>query len=776
MKLLFKIAKNELRYLFYSPIAWFVMIVFWVVCAAFYINALYPIAWQQDIYLKNSPGFNGLGESLTARIFQKQGVFDNVINNLYYFIPILTMGLISREVTSNSVKLLYSSPVSIRKIVLGKYLGIVLYNLLLVAILGVFMVSGVFNIRHADYGLFLSAALGFYLLVCAYSSIGLFMSTLSTYQLLSALGTFIIIFLLGVIGKLWQRYDFVRDLTWWLSLQSRTAKMLNGLIVTRDVIYFIIVSGMFLAFSVIKLQSGRQAIVWYVKMGKYLATVFIVVVLTYTSSRPAITGYLDTTATQRNTIPKRMQKIIREFGDSSLEITLYTNFLTGMNPLGAATEIGHCLPEARNADYMAGMWEKYQRFKPDMEFKYEYYYDNDAKATDSGYYKSFPGKNLEQMAAEVAGLYDIDASMYKTPEQMHKIIDLQPEGYKAVMGLKYGGRTEFLRTFPDNQFWPDYLQVAAACKRLLHPEKIPKVYFVTGELERSSFKTGEREYAGYTRIKLARSALVNIGFDVDTLNLQTADIPASIAVLVLADPKMDLPPVVQNKLSMYIAKGGNMVIMGEPGKQDVLNPFLRQVGVQLMSGQLVEPNSDETPDKVYAIVSPAIRELSSEIQVNPAALMPGATALSCTTDSGFAIEPLLQTIPNMTWLKAGDVVVDSTLPPFNEKEGDVKENFFNTSVKLTRQINNKQQRIIICGDADFASNQRIGANYLFLLAGYSWMADNEFPIMMQTIAPDDTTLKITVDDADNLKIIYVWVLPGIFLALGAVLLIRRKRK
>jgi ABC-2 type transport system permease protein len=106
----------------------------------------------------------------------------------------------------------------------------------------------------------------------------------------------------------------------------------------------------------------------------------------------------------------------------------------------------------------------------------------------------------------------------------------------------------------------------------------------------------------------------------------------------------------------------------------------------------------------------------------------------------------------------------------------VKERSFNTAVDLTRQIDNKQQRIIIYGDADLASNQRISANYYLLLSAYSWMGDNEFPIYMQLIAPEDTLLKITADGVDRLKIAYIWILPGILLAIGAVLLIRRKRK
>jgi ABC-2 type transport system permease protein len=775
MKILFKIAKNEFRYLFYSPIAWFLLIVFLVQCAVFYTTNIYNSANVQDIMMKNSPNFKDSSSSLTFYFFATTGVFSSVMRNLYLFIPLLTMGLISREINSGSVKLLYSSPVKLRQIVMGKYLGIMLFNLLLIFILGVFMVTGVFNIRHVDYGLLLSATLGFYLLVCAYSAIGLFMSSLSTYQIVSAVSTFTIIFVLTRIDGLWQKYDFVRDLTYFLSLQNRTYKMLFGLIVSRDVIYFIVVAYMFIGFTLIKLRAGREAKPWYVKAGRYAFVMATALAVGYITSRPTLTGYLDATATKRNTIPKPMQQIIKEMGDSTLEVTLYTNLLGG--------GLGHGLPEARNADYLSNFWEPYLRFKPDMVFKYEYYYDIDTKGADSIIYKSFSGKILKQIAAENADAIDADFSLFRSPQEMHKTIDLQPEGYRVVMKLKYQGRTTYLRTYEDPFFWPDLTNISAAFKRLLQ-SKIPKVCFVTGELERSIYKTGEREYAAHTASKGSRGALVNIGFDVDTVNLATQDIPAGITLLVLADPKMDISPAVFSKLKNYINSGGNMFLTGEPGKQYVLNPFLQQLGVQLMNGQLVQPTFDETPDKVNAYLTTNglsdhflfLRKSMEAHEETLKGLMPGVTGLAYSKDSGFAITPLMATPPNSTWLKGGNLVVDSTLPEFNPQEGDLKENSFSPAIQLTRQINGKEQRIIVCGDADFADNMRMGANYFYLLPFYSWTTYDLFPIPMPRIDPKDTSLRISVAGAVLQKTVYVWVLPALVLLLGVILLVRRKRK
>ncbi|MCH5687349.1 hypothetical protein LWM68_25655 [Niabella sp. W65] len=44
--------------------------------------------------------------------------------------------------------------------------------------------------------------------------------------------------MLGNIDQVWQQYDFVRDLTYFLSLKNRTNRVLNGLLTTKDIIYF----------------------------------------------------------------------------------------------------------------------------------------------------------------------------------------------------------------------------------------------------------------------------------------------------------------------------------------------------------------------------------------------------------------------------------------------------------------------------------------------------------------------------------------------------------
>ncbi len=815
MKLILKIAKAELRNLFYSPIAWFLTVAFMVECALTYTGLLNDYAITQET---GGVGLTYMSQ-ITYKIFSSPfGLFVGIMQNLYLYIPLLTMGLISREINGGTISLLYSSPVKVKEIVFGKYLAMMAYSLILLLVIGIFMVAGVFDIKAADYGILLSAAVGFYLLLCAYSAIGLFMSSLTSYQIVAAVSTFVMIGILTYIGTLWQSIAFVRDLTYFLSLTGRTHHMLVGLISTNDVIYFIVIVYIFLGLTIYKLQSGRETKAWYITGGRYLAIVFSALIIGYICSRPSLIGYLDTTDNQDNTLTPNAQQIIKQLGDGKLEITAYSNFLDNYYFFG--------LPERRN-DYLAN-WEPYLRFKPDIEFHFVSYYDMPL-ALSYDLFSSYKGKTMKQIAEQRAKASDLDLSDFETPEQIEKDINLKPELNRFVMKLTYKGKSTFLRVFNDQAIWPAESEVSAAFKRLLQA-KMPEIAFVTGDGERRTGKKGDREYKTLTAEKTFRYALINQGFDVDTLSLGTQDIPDNITTLVLADPQNELSTVAIQKIKAYINKGGNLLIAGEPGRQQLLNPLLKTLGVQLMNGMLEQESEDHAPTLVLPNLTKTAISLSPilgkpSIDTLPVS-MNGVSALSYHDTSGFNIQPLLVT-------KAGAAQITMARNPdldmVNNKDGVGMEstgghsfvssgggfhvvrmgdgntqNFgakrvvkkyasipanknnskdtYTTALALTRQINGKQQRIIISGDADFMGNAELlryepkTANFYFSTALFNWLDYGQFPI--NTLRPDwkDNRVTVSTDHVSFLKIAYIYVLPGLILIFAAVFLIRRKRK
>jgi ABC-2 type transport system permease protein len=629
-----------------------------------------------------------------------------------------------------------------------------------------------FNIKSPDGGMLSSGLLGFYLLLCAYSAIGLFMSCLTTYQVVAAVSTFVMIGILSYIGNLWQGIDFVRDLTYFLSLSGRTEHMLGGLITTKDVFYFLIIVYIFLGLTIYKLKSGRESKPVLVKIGRYAFIIVSALAVGYITSRSALVGYWDVTANKSRTLTPNAQRIIRELGDAPLEWTIYNNLLGSHNYYG--------LPEARNMDL--ARWEPYTRFKTSINFHYVNYYDS---AEESKWmYKQYPGKTIREIADMNAKNFNLKLSMFKSPEEIHKIIDLRPEGNRYVMQLKYKGRSTFLRIFDDNMVFPGETEVSAAFKRLL-AAKLPKVAFLSGDLERNINKIGERDYKILTNMPAFRRSLVNQGFDVDTLSLEAGDIPADISTLVIADPKTALNDTVLSKIRQYIDRGGNLLIAGEPGKQALLNPLLEKIGVQLMDGVLVQPSKELAPDLVQAELTPSVagfyKGLTKSLEDGKKVTMPGATGLSYTPNSGFTVTPLLMTNGQESWLKKGKLVADSADIIYLPANGDEKKSV-PTALGMSRQVNGKEQRIVVTGDADFISNGELqrfnvqNANFYFSTALFSWLSYGEFPIDTSRPEAKDNRVKVTPERVDMLRILLIWVLPGLLLIFGTILLIRRKRK
>ena len=154
---------------------------------------------------------------------------------------------------------------------------------------------------------------------------------------------------------------------------------------------------------------------------------------------------------------------------------------------------------------------------------------------------------------------------------------------------------------------------------------------------------------------------------------------------------------------------------------------------------------------------------------------PGTTAFAYADTGAFVIKPLLQTIENRAWLKAGALVTDSTPPVFNPAEGDSQAKAYATFISLERKVNNKEQRIVLGGDADVFSNLRQGGG--FVSKGfYSWLDFNHYPIYTPRPRPLDSLFTVSSATAAMLKILYVWILPGAVLLFAIILLIRRKRK
>jgi ABC-2 type transport system permease protein len=767
MKKIIQIARLELSLLFYSPIAWLLIMVLFVQMVLTFV----PMVGQLQHLQRFSFDLDFLTDRfLTAINIGVGGIYALILKSLYLYIPLITMGIISRETNSGSIKLLYSSPVKLSEIIFGKFLSMLAFNLVIIGVMGLFFIFGALCIEHFDYPHPLVAMLTCFLLLSAYAAIGIFMSSLTTYQVVAAIGTFMVLGSLNYIGSFGQRIDFVRDLTHSLAIGSRTTLMMRGLLNSRDLIYYLVISGMFLAFTVTRLDLARRARPFLYQFGRYTLIVIVGLSVAYLSSRQPVIAYYDATDTKMNTIVKSTQQILKAMGDEPLEMTEYINALDYSYDRGD--------PGFRINDIER--WEPYLRFKSNIKLKWIYYYDS---IPNPQLYAANPGKSLRTLFKETAKKKELDTNDFLEPEAVRKMVDLRGENGRLVMQLKYKDKTTLLRTFDDASFWPGEPETAAALKRLIMTP--PKLVFATDGYQRSVDKVGDRDYKMFFNVKTARASLINQGFDLDSVAIESHEIPTGIAALVIGDLRVAYSSTALAKIRKYIADGGNLLIAGEPGKQTVLNPLLASLGVKMLDGTLVQRSKDYS----YNLVTPKLTKaalsmhagLAEALQKKMVISTPGAAALSIETQSDFKTQAILTTDAKLSWIKKGSFVLDSAALVFEAKNGD-QQGAYPGALMLSRKMKDKEQRIVVTGDADFFSNKELGRANLqtvngdFSKAIFTWFSNNEFPVDMSRPRPKDNKLKLNKAGVKTVKVVYYGLIPAAIVLLGMVLLIRRKRK
>ena len=762
MRAIYKIAKSELGTLFYSPIAWLILVIF-----VFQIFSCFANLLEYSVNMKTLDQVQGY-QSYMLFVIGGFAPYMTIQSTLYLYIPLLTMGLMSREYSSGSIKLLFSSPISSLQIILGKYLSMLIYGLIMMGSVLVLVIVGYFSIKDFDLSLVLSGWLGLYLLMATYAAIGLFMSTLTSYQIVAALGTLTLISFLNFIGSLWQHIEGVREVMYWFSLKGRADEPIRGLICSEDILYFILVSGMFLGFSVLKLQFARQSCSMSVKVGKYVGLVACVALFGYISTIPQLKCFYDATANKDRTITPNSQEILKQV-DGGLTITSYVNLLDKFGYLGMPS----------NWFNTRNIFETFTRFKPETELKSYYYYDNAAGANASR-------EEMDKAIERLVLTSDINSKSILTPEQMREKIDLSAEEYRYVFLLeRENGQKAFLRMYDDQGKYPSEAEISAVLKTMI--SKSPRIAFLGGHGERSIHDRSGVNYTSFTTVLDSRGALINQGYTPCTLTLSIGgDIPADVDVLVIADLRKALTDDELIQVKRYIERGGNLVVLGEPRRPEYIAPVLEQLGLAFVPGVLVQPHEGYAADYLWVTFTPEGAELepifARMVELNNVLTMPSATAIYETENVGFEAIPVFTTGTMKCWNELETKNFSLEDPTLNEAIGE-KENAYVTGYALRRDVKGKEQRVFVLGDADCISNAELGvdrefrrSNYALIDGMFRWLVYDEYPIDISRPAAKDNDVYLTPAGYAWVKIFLRWVCPAILVLLGCVIWFSRRMK
>lgn len=225
------IFRKELRSYFNSPIAYIVITVFLLISGWFFSTNLFLI------------------NQATLR-----AAFGIIPLIFIFFVPAITMRLISEEKKSGTIELLVTMPIKDHEIVLGKFFA----ALVLLAIALIFTFFYGFTVAilgNADEGPIIGGYIGLLLMGGAYLALGLFASSLTENQIVAFIIAFLIIFVLFMFDKvLFFVPSWLATILEYLSIDYHFNNIARGVIDTRDLIYYLsmIVLGLTLASHMIE--------------------------------------------------------------------------------------------------------------------------------------------------------------------------------------------------------------------------------------------------------------------------------------------------------------------------------------------------------------------------------------------------------------------------------------------------------------------------------------------------------------------------------------------
>ena len=247
--MIFTIAGRELRSLFLSPLAWSMLAV-----------TLFILAWlfltQIEIFLSLQPrlaaleGAPGVADIVVAPLFADAAVV------LLLITPLITMRTISEERRNRTLSLLFSAPVSMTEIVIGKYLGVLSFFLILLGLLALMPLSLLVG-TELDTGKLAAGILGLTLVVAAFSAIGLYMSSLTEQPTVAAVTTFGLLLFLWIVDLAGDSDIRGGSVLAQLSMQRHFEPLLKGLFNSADVAYYLLVIILFTGFTIRRMDAIR---------------------------------------------------------------------------------------------------------------------------------------------------------------------------------------------------------------------------------------------------------------------------------------------------------------------------------------------------------------------------------------------------------------------------------------------------------------------------------------------------------------------------------------
>ena len=244
------ITLSEMRRIWMQPLVWIVLGITFIILALLFLvllNNFYAEIQVKFAGVANAPG-------VTDSVFSPMFFWSAIIGAL--MMPLFTMRIITEEKVRHQFTLLSSAPISCRLITSSKMLALISI-IIVFAILNLLFPVAIMSFVDLDWGKIFAAICGVILFQISFTAICLWLAACTQNLIFSVLSSFTVLFLLFVLFISGASAED-SSLFSYLSSFSHLLPSLSGLIAGQDVIYFVVITVLFLSLTVIRLRFKRE--------------------------------------------------------------------------------------------------------------------------------------------------------------------------------------------------------------------------------------------------------------------------------------------------------------------------------------------------------------------------------------------------------------------------------------------------------------------------------------------------------------------------------------
>lgn len=696
------VLKRELKAYFTSVIGWIFLAAF------FFVFNLYFVA-NNLIY-----GTPYLSYSLS-----------NVAFVLVIIIPILAMRSMAEDRRTKTDQLLYTAPVSIPKVIIGKFLALVaIFSIVVGAIcLCPLLLSRFGNVPMAES---YAAIFGIWLYGSLSIAICVFVSALTESQVIAAVLSFALLFIgfmmQQITGLISSSDNVVTKVLNALCTQTHLTNFCNGILDVTGIVYYVSGTVLFLFLTCQLVQKHR----WSVSAKKIRRGVFnssfvviglaiVVAVNVFANELPEKAKSVDLTSQNLYTLTDESVNLVKNLKQ---DVTLYV------------------LSSEKSADdTVARTLSNYEDVSSHIKVEYidpavspNFYASYTDTAPSDGSIIVVCGNTSKVVSSSDLYQYDIDYSTYTQTKSAY-----DGEG-QLTSAISY-----------------------------VTSEDLPKVYTITGHGETALDDT-------------FKSALEKMNISVEDLTLlQEEAIPEDAAAVIINGPTSDFSADDATKISTYLAGGGKLIVTTAYNKTEDTPNFdgiLSAYDIQVTNGLVMDSDSSHYYQYPFYLL-PDVASATQTSKVSNYVFMPYAQAL---TNAGVHTDTItwtdLLTTSDNAYVKT-DI---SNITTFEKKSGDQSGKFTLaanvTDSKSGADITVVASVLAFSNDADSIVS---GQNLALFKGITSTFASSDSAVSIDAKPYTYTTLSVNQSVAIMSETLLVMVLPVALIVIGIVIWYRRRR-